>query len=41
MVEIDNHKKLGLEIVPSDRRAEIDLALDHAAGHRRANLLPP
>jgi len=38
-VEVDDYEQLRLEIVPSDRHAKIDLALDHTANHRRANFL--
>src|SRR5262249_56993760 len=37
--EMDDHEQLGFEIVASDRRAEIDLALDHPALNRSAYFL--
>jgi hypothetical protein len=39
-IEIGNGEELRLEIVAPDRRAEIDLALDHASGHWCPDLLP-
>src|SRR5216683_3024581 len=39
-VEIGHGEQLSLEIVPSDRRAEVYLAIDHTSRYRRANFLP-
>ena len=39
-IEIRDREQLGLQIVPADRGAEIDLAVDDASGNRRLNVLP-
>src|SRR5258706_4836900 len=38
-VEIGYGEQLSLQIIPSDRRPEVHLAIDHASRYRRANFL--
>src|SRR6267378_625337 len=40
-VKVDDHEELGFQVVPANRRAQIDLALDNSSGYRRPNGLPP
>ncbi len=39
-IEIGDDEELGLEVVAPDRGAEVDLAIDHPSGDRRADFLP-
>src|SRR5947209_8189579 len=40
-VKVDDHKELGFQVVPSNRRAQIDFTLDNSSRYRRPNGLPP